>query len=375
MSESQHDIIIAGGGLAGLSMGYFLKDLAPELDVLILERRERYEQDRHWGFWHLHHQPHPFEMLISTYYTGWKLVSPYGKTTRPESKRYHYCVIRSGDFYAHLSQTLGSWLKMGISCDAIRAHYVSSGEHTYRARIVFNALPPAVREVPLYQSFLGRVIETETPIFDAQQMTLMDFSIPQPERGFGFLYILPFSATRALIEPTQFTPNAAASHWYDERIIDFLKHHQVKRWQEIEQERAALPMAMTPCMMNHEAMNREGIPLGMRAGWMRPSTGYAFQKTMQLSRLYARGAATFPHLPPTLSSAYSLLARAMDAQFLHLMRRKPQYMPDIFYHWFDRVDADQMVDFLQDRKGLKHFLSVIAHARHKGLFLSHLWKS
>ena len=37
--NTQHDVIILGGGLAGLTLSLQLKQRFPDLDILILERR------------------------------------------------------------------------------------------------------------------------------------------------------------------------------------------------------------------------------------------------------------------------------------------------------------------------------------------------
>jgi len=37
--DSRHDVLIAGGGLAGLTLALQLKDAMPDLDLRVIERR------------------------------------------------------------------------------------------------------------------------------------------------------------------------------------------------------------------------------------------------------------------------------------------------------------------------------------------------
>jgi hypothetical protein len=56
-------------------------------------------------------------------------------------------------------------------------------------------------EVELVQRFLGWEVEVDSPVFDPSILTLMDFR-PGDEGAVCFMYVLPFSPTRALLEHT-----------------------------------------------------------------------------------------------------------------------------------------------------------------------------
>ena len=63
-----------------------------------------------------------------------------------------------------------------------------------------DATPKTIR---LLQHFKGWVIETNEPSFDPNKATMMDFRVSQ-QHGTTFAYVLPFSATSALVEYTLF---------------------------------------------------------------------------------------------------------------------------------------------------------------------------
>ena len=73
----------------------------------------------------------------------------------------------------------------------------------------------------LQQHFLGWFIKTETPVFDAETATFMDFSIAQ-KGNTRFMYVLPFSETEALVEYTLFSENVLEKSEYEAAIEDYI---------------------------------------------------------------------------------------------------------------------------------------------------------
>ena len=74
-----------------------------------------------------------------------------------------------------------------------------------------------IRQYWLLQHFKGWYIETKQACFQPDSATLMDFRAEQ-NRGTAFFYVLPFSATKALVEYTLFSPNLLAENEYDEAL-------------------------------------------------------------------------------------------------------------------------------------------------------------
>ena len=72
------------------------------------------------------------------------------------------------------------------------------------AQYIFNSIlfqKPELKknEVYLLQHFKGWMIESSKPVFNLQQAILMDFRVDQ-KRGTTFIYVMPFSETKALVE-------------------------------------------------------------------------------------------------------------------------------------------------------------------------------
>ena len=65
------DVLILGGGCAGLSLATALAQWAPQLRVHILESRRSYTRDRTWCFWHA--GSHPFSAGVTHRWPGWRV--------------------------------------------------------------------------------------------------------------------------------------------------------------------------------------------------------------------------------------------------------------------------------------------------------------
>lgn len=364
MSLYRHDIVIAGGGLAGLAFAWSLRQHAPHLSVKVVETRSAYGQDRHWGFWWPIHMPFSFEESVTTRLSAWRVASQTEETI-VTARRYSYCIIRSADWYDKVLAQLTDIVVTDAPCTAVTPEAVTTPTDTYEGRMVVNAMPPDTSSASLFQAFRGFVVETQQPVFDPQTLTLMDFTLNQPPQGCGFLYVIPFSAHSALIEPTVLTASLPGDDWYGQSLEAFMQPRAGTGWHIRDEEAGCLPLDGLPCPQSAPV-----YPIGTRAGWMRPSTGYAFIRSLRLADNLARYIARHDALPPRIPYAYRWLARRMDRCFVRLIRDNPQALPAIFTHWFSRLDADRFVAFLQDEGSPLDALSVITHARDKRRFLN-----
>ena len=89
-----------------------------------------------------------------------------------------------------------------VSADQLTDYFkvsLESGRSVY-AKNLFDSRSPSIRDGEFLQHFRRRV-HSETPIFDEETATLMDFRVPQDE-GIHFIYLLPFNSKQALVEST-----------------------------------------------------------------------------------------------------------------------------------------------------------------------------
>ena len=69
----------------------------------------------------------------------------------------------------------------------------------------------------------------------------MDFDIPQ-KNSTRFIYVLPFSKTKALVEYTLFSPNELKKDEYLNSIKSYLKNLNSGNYEVVETEQGSIPM-------------------------------------------------------------------------------------------------------------------------------------
>ena len=226
-------------------------------------------------------------------WSGWKLADAQNQIMR-SSKRYAYSHVHAPTFFrwhhprlsndAHVSLRLGCRVEQ-IEQGQSGRHRIETNQGVIEADEVIDARHEGAAayrgtvtnaSLLVWQSFLGRVVESAAPCFDPDAVTLMDFRVPV-SHGLAFAYLLPFTATRALVEiavlasrPTEPAFLAALDRYLAERIE--------KSMEVLGTETGVLPM--TPDTF--DVVPPSGmISVGAGGGSIRPSSGYAFGRILR----------------------------------------------------------------------------------------------
>lgn len=356
------DILILGGGCAGLSLACALAQAGVDRTVRILEPRTRYKRDRTWCFWDT--EDHLFMDLVSTAWHRWR-VTAGGRAVQCASERYRYCHIDSADFYRRAQSIIrgvdGFSLSLGVRVTGVRPHagglvQVDTDTGPLLARQVFDSRPPARESVNpmLVQRFCGWRVTTPAPCFDPSTVELMHFMPAAANDRIRFVYVLPFSSHEALVEWTQFdTPAQCVAEEpvvLDGHLADWLNQHAAG-WSVSYRERGALPMGVDRVQ---QQVDGPVHPIGVRAGCLKASTGYAFLRIQRHSRAVARAVARGEPVPEWVEPA---LPAWMDAVFLDALRHAPARAPELFGRLFARTPVDSAVRFLSDACSTRELLS------------------
>jgi lycopene beta-cyclase len=124
------------------------------------------------------------------------------------------------------------------------------------------------------QHFKGWVIKTETPFFNPEVGRLMDFRVSQ-DNGATFMYVLPTSATEALIEYTLFTTTVLEKETYNTALKKYIKEElKIENYSIAHEEFGVIPMSLAKFEKNPD---KNIINIGTAGGFTKASSGYTFQ--------------------------------------------------------------------------------------------------
>ncbi len=380
----KYDVIIAGAGLAGLSLASMLADhpVLGSKKVLIVDRDDKVANDRTWCFW-----ARPDEPLPGVPEHRWDACVFYasGFECRFPTEPYQYRMVRGSDFYRWSRERIATnpnmaWLKAGIRHIDAETGRVETDAGVFTADLVFNSAlvnRTVLPETPLFeapftqikgagegnhvrllQHFKGWLVETATPVFDPSCVTFMDFRIPQ-DGDTRFVYVLPFSPTRALVEFTVFSPALLQADAYDRHLNDYLKKFLgCSEYRVEETEFGIIPMtdAAFPPVSGSRVVN-----IGTAGGYVKGSSGYAFKRTQRKLRALVDNWAQTGAVHPEVAASPAHF-QWFDSILLHVLHKKGDLGGEVFRRMFASLSPQTVFRFLDEDSTFAENLSVMATA-------------
>lgn len=368
-------VAILGAGCAGISLAHRLLEQLPGIELHILEPREQPQHDRTWCFWQFDDLP-PEPSVTHRWHRMRIRTSSSDQAVDCGSTP--YCHVPSSRFISRGLELVGSRCRvhLGTSAaeviqqsDCIRIE-CSSGAVPDEFDHVFDGRPPPRSNVrnALYQHFVGQELEFAHDVLDPGCATLMDFDVDQ-SAGLHFLYVLPFTPRRALVESTFMTPEIGAAIDYNANIASYCRSRfGSSPVRCLREEQGVLPMAAghVPCMSSQRVWQ-----IGTRGGIGRASTGYAFdaiqRDSINVCDAFAAGRSR-PR-PPR-----SRLLTVLDRLLISLLHSRQELGPGIFEALFERAPAESIIRFLSDRPRPADILRVVS-AVPAGPMIGHLLRS
>ena len=342
---SEYDLVIIGGGCAGLSLASRLARKPRRLRVLLLEARNTYSNDRTWCFW----AParNPFDQLVTGQWQAWQFSAAHEIQVQRAGSDLRYQCLPADVFYQwaleRISQNPSIDLRTGIEVGMVSSHggcaLVDTDHGSVSTRWVIDTRPQSAQAGGGFaQIFAGLEIETETERFDPFCVGL-----------------LPFSSRHALIEETRFTTAVDEARLQSKLQLSVEQMTAGAPYRILRRERGRIPMQVTtgdPC--------RQGQiwRAGSVGGAVRPSTGYAFLRIQRWAEDCANEMAR--GLPPLSHPRDPAWRRGADALFLQVIERHPSLAPDLFLAMARGVDANVLVRFLSDDGSPLDFVRVAA---------------
>jgi lycopene beta-cyclase len=346
----EFDDIILGAGASGLSLAYHMALAGLKRRVLIVERAPKLENDRTWSFWEA--TQGVFEPVVSQ---RWDYIWVHGDglSKRFAMSPYVYKMIRAIDFYEFMFE----WLKKQSNITLVYGELESLEDHpagvqvcvngeTYSGKWAFNSVPassPPAGNNFLMQHFKGWIIETQQPVFDPLAATFMDFRVQQAHDT-RFVYVLPQSPTRALVEYTIFSNAMLPEVEYDAALQTYIREIlKVSSYTILETEYNMIPMTDAPFQIHP---SKHVTNIGTAGGRTKASTGYTFRRIQQQSALITSSliAHDHPYYPTLGFDWYGW----MDSVFLNVLAHNRQPGAELFTNFFKRNPVLRVMDFLNE---------------------------
>jgi lycopene beta-cyclase len=329
--------------------------------ILLIDREQKLQNDRTWCYWEA--GPGFFEDIVTKH---WDELSFYSKSySNPLSiSPYSYKMIRGIDFYHHCLRTIQQHQNVTFLYDEV---ITFSGKMVQLKNALIDCTGATVfsslyKPVPhqkgrhyLLQHFKGWMVETESPFFDTERATLMDFRVSQ-QHGASFVYVMPLTAKKALVEYTLFTACLLQQEQYDATLKDYLQDFlDIGTYKVTETEFGVIPM--TSAAM--PAMQDGAYLIGTAGGQTKASTGYTFQfiqkQAAAITANLAAGKAPF-----TGKSFASGRFRLYDNTLLRILAHKKIPGDEIFARLFKKNRANAIFKFLDNETSFAAELKIMA---------------
>lgn len=363
--NKEYDYIITGGGCAGLSLVMRMLN-EPHIStkrILIIDKDDKKKNDRTWCYWEK--GTGFFDGII---YRKWEKAWFHGEdysSLKPLGP-YAYKMIRGIDFYQHCHGIIASSpnveLFLGEMTGIVNTGEgvkVEVGENVFHAKYVFNSIllsEPVLKkdQYQLLQHFKGWIIETKTPVFNTEEATLMDFRVSQ-EEGTTFVYVMPLSPTRALVEYTLFTEQLLMQEQYDNGLKHYIESFlKTNEFEVVEEEFGVIPMTD----LVFPEVDGNIIHLGTAGGQTKPSSGYTFRFIQKKVDVIISRLASGLH-PHQSESIINKRFKWFDQVLLHMLARKKMSGKRIFSLLFSRNRISTIFAFLDNETKILQELKLL----------------
>lgn len=361
----RYDYIFSGMGLSTLMILHKMvrEGVCKGKTILIVEADVRSQNDKTWCFWEKGNGDWDFLLKKS-----WKeafFISDEVQVNCLEGG-YEYKMLESKVFCNFVLQEINEYEGIHIVHDKVNGFedrgefvLVSGDENQYEARYFFssvldrNVIQNNVYFPLLQQHFVGWFVQTELPFFNDNQATFMDFSVGQ-KGNTRFMYVLPTSATEALVEYTLFSPDLLSEEEYEAEISAYLKSQGINDFKITAKEKGNIPMTSYPFWNSN---SKRVLHIGSAGGWTKASTGYTFKNADKLSnkvvKLLRNENVDFTQFKtPNRFTFY-------DRLFVKVLYSENAVGKLLFTKMFSKVRPNKILRFLDEESSVTEDLQVI----------------
>lgn len=377
----KYDYIIAGAGLSGLSLAFYLNQHQNlrNKQILIIDKSEKNENDRTWCFWS--NETMVFDEIVKK---DWQDIHFFGENNhqRIDLTPFKYKMIRGIDFYNFTKNALRQnanidWIFGNIESikDLEKGGSVTVENVEYQGDWIFNStfnIQAFQKQSGKYfyqlQHFKGWIIETENDTFEPNQINLMDFRTAQHDNA-RFFYLLPFNKREALVEYTIFSDTILEQETYDFYLKKYINDTLgIKNYSITETEYGIIPMTNQPFA---RTQGRHILNIGTIGGDVKCSTGYTFYNVQRMTQKIVQNieAKGYPFYE---INWFRKRFKIYDTLILSILQREGGLIKPIFTQLFKKNSIHTVFNFLNENttfgQELKLFFSLPHLPFWRGIF-------
>jgi lycopene beta-cyclase len=279
------DIVIVGGGLSGCLTAWRLRQRHPSLKLRLIESDNRLGGNHTWSFFASDLSPDQqqwIEPVVAHRWSGYEVRFP-GRRRHLASP---YMSVTSELLSSTAAAALGDSVIVGTPVVEVAQRHVRlySGE-TIEARSVLDAR--GLRSIPGlllgYQKFVGLEVQLARP-HGLDAPIIMDATVPQHD-GYRFVYTLPFTGKRLLIEDTTYSDGAALpAEDMRARVLDYARSQGWEVGAIVREETGVLPIVLAGRREQVLAWDPHAATrMGLAAALFHPTTGYSLPDAVRLA--------------------------------------------------------------------------------------------
>lgn len=379
---NHYHYIITGAGLAGSSlvMRMMHEPFFNDKKILIIDQSPKTTNDRTWCFWEkengifesiVHHKWNYIDFL-SNQYSATLDISPY-----------QYKMIQGIDLYTFVKKESEKRPNIEWRYEEIKSikntdqkGEVNTSSQTFTADYLFNSILFNSSVVSplgdgrgnnsgylLLQHFKGWLIQTTEPCFNPTKATFMDFSVSQ-KHGTTFMYVMPTSATTALVEYTLFTEELLPQEAYEEALKKYIiTTLGIVDYKIIHEEFGVIPMTNQIFPLQDGRIVYTGIAGGQAKG----SSGYAFQFIQKRTKLIVDSLVKNGSVSLQRTFADKKF-HLFDSVLLNVLHHQKMKGADIFSLIFQHNPPQRVLRFLDNETNFAEDLQIMRSVP-TGIFL------
>lgn len=288
-AATTHDVILAGGGLANTLIALALQTARPNLRLLVLDRAAHFGADHIWSFHTSDLTAKQLAFLSPLIVARWSR-QEVRFATHARLIETGYNSITAERLHLVAGAQLGPAIRHGVEVTDLTpsSATLANGER-FTAPLVVDGrgLQPSRFLALGYQKFVGLEVETSVPHGLANPI-IMDATVAQHD-GYRFVYSLPFTQTRLLIEDTYYSDTPALDKsLLATRIEDYAAARGWTIAHVVRRESGILPIALAGRIDEHWHEIGDGVPRsGLRAWLFHATTGYSLPYAVRLAEAVA----------------------------------------------------------------------------------------